>query len=177
MLSKCLYGDDIFAWFQGGSEIGPRALGHRSIIAGPHKRENLTRINLLIKNRELFRPLAPSVADELFDKIFDTNSKDLTEFMLRTIEIRQEMRSKISAVCHIDNTTRPQCLRKEDNPEFYSLLMNFYNTYKIPCLINTSFNGRGQPIIETPEQAIDFLKNNDELEGLIFNAKYIIFKK
>ena len=173
MIEKGLIG----AWFQGGSEIGPRALGHRSIIANPKYRNNLNTINTTIKHRENWRPLAPSIPEELFYEVFDTNSKDLTEFMLRTITIKPEWRKKLIAVCHIDNTTRPQTVSKNDNPEFYELIMQNYNLTGIPAIINTSFNGRGEPIIETPQQAMNFMERTPNLSFVVFNAKYIITRK
>ena len=172
-----LKNNKIIAWFQGGSEIGPRALGHRSILANPANRDNLLIINNYIKHRENWRPLAPVVPAELFDIIFEVSSYDLTEFMLRTIKIRDEWQKKLPAICHIDYTTRPQRLEKEQNPELYNLLMEFYKKTGIPCLINTSFNDKNEPIIETPEQAINFINKTDKLSSIIFNAKYQINKK
>lgn len=176
-VASLIKGNKIIGWFQGGSEIGPRALGHRSIIANPSTRNNLNIINNTIKHRENWRPLAPTVPDELFDKIFDTNSKDLTEFMLRTLIIRPELRKKLTAVCHIDNTTRPQCLQRDINPELYDLIMKFYKISGVPCIINTSFNGKGEPIIETPQEAINFLERTPNMDYVIFNTKYIIKRK
>lgn len=173
-ITQNLKNNKIIAWFQGGSEIGPRALGHRSILANPENHNNLLVINNYIKQRENWRPLAPIVPSELFDLIFDVSSYDLTEFMLRTIKIRDEWQKKLSAVCHIDGTTRPQRLEREQNPELYNLIINFYKETGIPCLINTSFNGRNEPIIETPEQAIKFLKKKKYLDYVIFNSKYVV---
>ena len=173
-ITQNLKNNKIIAWFQGGSEIGPRALGHRSILANPENHNNLLVINNYIKQRENWRPLAPIVPAELFDLIFDVSSYDLTEFMLRTIKIRDEWQKKLSAVCHIDGTTRPQRLEREQNPELYNLIINFYKETGIPCLINTSFNGRNEPIIETPEQAIKFLKKKKYLDYVIFNSKYVV---
>ena len=166
--------DNMVAWFQGGSELGPRALGHRSLLGNPSNRSNLFKINDTIKYRENWRPLAPSIPIELFKQVMDTDTLDLTEFMLRTIKIRPEWRKKLIAVCHIDNTTRPQSVEKEQNPEFHSLLMNFYKKTGVPGLINTSFNGRGEPIIETPEQAVAFMDRTPNLKAIVFNAKYVL---
>ena len=166
-----LIDEKIIAWFQDGSEIGPRALGHRSILANPSERENLNTINNYIKMRENWRPLAPIIPSELFDMIFDVKSYDLTEFMLRTIPIKPEWQKKLCAVCHIDNTTRPQRLVREVNPELYDLIMAFYKKTGIPCLINTSFNGKGEPIIEKPEEAIAFLNKTKALT-MIDKSKY-----
>ena len=176
-VASLIKGNKIIGWFQGGSEIGPRALGHRSIIANPSNRNNLNIINNTVKHRENWRPLAPTIPNELFDMVFDTSNKDLTEFMLRTLTIKSEWRKKLTAVCHIDNTTRPQCLHKDINPEFYDLIMKFYQMSGVPCVINTSFNGKGEPIIETPEQAISFLEKTPNMDYVIFNAKYIVKRK
>lgn len=173
-LARDLKNGKIYAWFQGGSELGPRALGHRSLIADPSKRENLFILNDELKHRENWRPLAPSIPEELFDKVFDTPSHQLCEFMLRTLIIKPEYRKKLIAVCHIDNSTRPQCLEREQNPEYYDFMMEFYKISGVPGIINTSFNDRGQPIIETPETAIKFLKEHPYLDGIIFNAKYVV---
>ena len=167
----------IIAWFQNGSEIGPRALGHRSILANPTDRENLLIINNNIKNRETWRPFAPIVPAELFDLIFDVKSYDLTEFMLRTIPIKEDWKSKLSAICHIDGTTRPQRLEKEQNPELYSLIIKFYQETDIPCLLNTSFNGKNEPIIETPQEAVNFFNITESLNSVIFNCKYVLTKE
>ena len=172
-----LYRDKIIGWFQDGSELGPRALGHRSILANPSERNNLNTINNYIKMRENWRPLAPVVPAELFDLIFDVKNYDLTEFMLRTIPIKKEWQKKLCAVCHIDGTTRPQRLVREVNPELYDLIMEFYKQTGIPCLINTSFNGKNEPIIETPSEAISFLERTDKLDYIIFNTKYTVSKK
>lgn len=174
---SALKNNKIIAWFQDGSEIGPRALGHRSILGNPANRKTLDIINNELKHRENWRPLAPIVPDITFDLIFDVQSYDLTEFMLRTLKIREEFQRKIPAVCHVDGTTRPQRLTKIQNPELYSLLISFYNNTKIPCLINTSFNDKNQPIIETPEQALEFLDVHPHLDFIVFNAKYIITRK
>ena len=174
IIIKALREGKIFAWFQGNSEIGPRALGHRSLIADPSNRDNLFILNDHIKYRENWRPLAPIIPDFMFEKVFGTSNHQLCEFMLRTLIIKPEYRKKLIAVCHIDNSTRPQYLEEVYNPELYNLVKSFYNKTGVPGLINTSFNGKGQPIIETPEQAIDFLKKNKYLDGVIFNAKYIV---
>lgn len=174
---KYLENGMIGAWFQGGSEIGPRALGHRSIIASPKFRDNLNIINNTIKHRENWRPLAPTIPHELFYEVFDTNSEDLSEFMLRTITIKPEWRKKMIAVCHVDNTTRPQSLKKEDNPEFHEFISLHYKYTGIPCVINTSFNGKGEPIIETPKEAMNFFDKTQNLDFIVFNAKYLIIRK
>jgi len=166
----------IIGWFQGGAEFGPRALGHRSILSNPNSIDMLYKMNN-IKGRATWRPLAPVVADELFDLIFDTDNYDLTEFMLRAMPIKESMKKLIVAVCHIDGTTRPQRLTKQANPELHSLLMNFYRKTGVPCLINTSFNSSEEPIIETPEQALVFLNTHDAMDSIIFNCRYEVKRR
>ena len=121
--------------------------------------------------------LGESSIDELFDILFDVKSKDLTQFMLRSIPIREKWRSRIPAVCHVDGTTRPQRLERDINPEYYDMIMEFYKLTELPCVINTSFNGPGEPIIENPKEALDFLDKTPELYGIVFNGKYLCRKR
>lgn len=176
-IAKLLSENKILAWFQDRSEYGPRALGHRSLIGNPGNRENFNILNNKIKQRENWRPLAPSIPDELFDILFDVKSKDLTQFMLRSIPIKEKWRSRIPAVCHVDGTTRPQRLEREINPEYYDMIMEFYKITGLPCIINTSFNGPGEPIIENPKEALNFLDKTPDLYGIIFNGKYLVREK
>ena len=81
------------------------------------------------------------------------------------------------AVCHVDNTTRPQSLKKEDNPEFHEFVSLHYKYTGIPCVINTSFNGKGEPIIETPKEAMNFFDRTENLDFIVFNAKHIVTRK
>lgn len=166
----------ILGWFQNNAELGPRALGHRSIIANPSIRENLNVINYNIKHRDMFRPLAPIVLDSKFYDVFDTTSSDLCNYMLRTLTIRKEYRKKLAAVCHIDNTTRPQILSISDNNKLYSLIEQFYNKTGIPAIINTSFNDKDIPIVESLNDAIDMLLSSAYMSYVIFDGKIKIAK-
>lgn len=176
-IASLLRKNKILGWFQGKSEIGFRALGHRSIIGNPSNRNNFYKINNDIKHREEWRPLAPSIPEELFDIIFETNNTDLTQFMLRSIPIKEEWRCKLAAVCHVDGTTRPHLVEREVNLKYYDLIMEFYEQSGIPCIINTSMNGPGQPIIETLDEAISFLLNNESLDGLVIDGEYLVTRK
>lgn len=159
--------DKIVAWFQRGFEFGPRALGARSILANPAKREMLNRVNRA-KNRELWRPLSPIVLDTYYEDVFeDDNKHNLSKFMLKTCKIRKSWLQQIPAVVHIDGTSRPQYLNKENNEKLYSVLEEFFNSTKIPLLINTSFNTKRQPIVNTPIEAITSLENNFYIDALI----------
>ena len=165
----------VIAWYQGRSEAGPRALGHRSLLASPTNRETLDFINKEIKGREAFRPLAPIVLDKYYLDIFDDpNPENLTPFMLKNVVIKEEWRHKIPAICHIDNTARPQYLKREINPELYDLIEAFYEETGIPLLINTSLNGKGEPIVETFENLMRFLEYHEKVVYAVIDAKKII---
>ena len=172
---KDLIDNKVMAWFQGRSEAGPRALGHRTLLASPCMRETLDFINKQIKGREPFRPLAPIVLDKYYLDIFDDpNPENLTPFMLKNVVIKEGWRHKIPAVCHIDNTARPQYLKREVNPELYDLIEAFYEKTGIPLLINTSLNGKGEPIVETFEDLMRFLEYHNKVFYAIIDAKKII---
>ena len=148
--------NNIIIWFDGESEFGPRALGHRSFLANPALNKTFWDLSVKIKGRESYRPLAPITTDELYDDIFeDPNPENLTQFMLKTVKIKDKWLNKIPAVVHVDKTARPQRLKKDINPVLYSLITNWNKKTGIPCLINTSLNLKGQPIVET----FDDLKN------------------
>lgn len=162
----------VIGWFQGGSEIGPRALGNRSIIASPINAWMTGHINSDIKGREWYRPFAPAVLFEHQDKVFE--SAVYSPYMLVTTTVKEEWRSKIPAVTHIDNSARHQSVTKENNPKFYQLIESFYNQTDVPVLLNTSFNGPKEPMVESPEDAIKtFLERN--LDILVIN-NFIIKK-
>ena len=165
----------VIAWYQGRSEAGPRALGHRSLLASPTNRETLDFINKEIKGREAFRPLAPIVLDKYYLDVFDDpNPENLTPFMLKNVVIKEEWRHKIPAICHIDNTARPQYLKREINPELYDLIEAFYEETGIPLLINTSLNGKGEPIVETFENLMRFLEYHEKVAYAVIDAKKTI---
>ena len=160
----------IIGWFQNNAELGPRALGHRSIIANPSIRENLTIINRDIKHRDMFRPLAPIILASKFKDVFDTNNYDLCNYMLRTLTIQKEFQNKLCAVCHIDNTTRPQILFRKDNTILYELIELIYNKKSIPGIISTSFNDKDVPIVETLDDAIQMLLKTDAISYVVFEG-------
>jgi carbamoyltransferase len=152
----------VIGWFQGGSEIGPRALGNRSILASPINKWMTGHINSDIKRREWYRPFAPAVLFEHQRHIFESDV--YSPHMLVTTSVKEEWRDKIPAVTHIDNSARHQSVTKENNPKFYSLIKSFYDKTSVPVLLNTSFNGPSEPIVETPMDAINtFLDTNLDL--------------
>lgn len=151
-ISYWLTQNRVVGWFQGGCEIGPRALGNRSILASPINGWMTGYINSDIKKREWYRPFAPAVMFEHQHTIFE--SCVYSPYMLVTTTVKEEWRNKIPAVTHIDNSARHQSVTQESNPRFYKLIQSFYNKTGVPVLLNTSFNGPSEPIVETPQNAI-----------------------
>lgn len=160
----------VVGWHQGRMEFGPRALGARSILGHPAAAGMQTTLNLKIKNRESFRPFAPAVLAEHCAAWFELTSS--SPYMLIVAKVRAEhcflpataqaadglarlkqQRSRIQAVTHVDYTARIQTVDGKHNPKFYQLLQHFYQLTAIPVLINTSFNVRGEPIVESPADA------------------------
>ncbi|HEV2903434.1 MAG TPA: carbamoyltransferase N-terminal domain-containing protein [Pyrinomonadaceae bacterium] len=139
----------IVGWMDGALEFGPRALGHRSILAAPHAIEMRDRINREIKFREEFRPFAPVVPVEAADKYFELppGGLRLARFMSGVFPVRPEWRSQLQAVTHIDGTARLQALERAMAPRLYSLLEAYGRRTGIPILLNTSFNLAGEPIV------------------------------
>jgi len=148
----------IIAWFQEGSEIGPRALGHRSIIVDPRKKWMKDYLNKRVKKRESFRPFAPAILEERIDEYFENAHR--SPFMLEVFPIKKSMQKCIPAVVHADGTGRIQTVGR-DNVEFYRLIKAFDKITGVPVILNTSFNVNKMPIVETPEDAIDcYLQTN-----------------
>lgn len=140
----------VVGWFQGRAEVGPRALGSRSILGDPRRRDNLVRINS-IKSREMWRPLAPSVLSERWHDYFVGTPNP---FMIQAATVKHEVRSSVPAVVHIDGSARPQSVGFE-HPRYRDAIEAFDSITGVPLLLNTSFNGAGAPIVNTPEEAID----------------------
>lgn len=143
----------IFGWYQGGCEYGPRALGNRSILADPRKPETKDIVNKRVKHRQSFRPFAPVVLAERSAEIFE--GEEESPFMLLAKNVLPEWKDKIPAIVHVDGTARVQTIRENQNPKLYRLLKEFEKLTGVPVLLNTSFNVRGEPIVETPEDAIN----------------------
>lgn len=150
----------IIGWFQGRMEFGPRALGNRSILANPNKKEMKDILNERVKHRESFRPFAPSVLEEYAKEYFKIDNKNTRwPFMLFVFPVRKNKQSIIPAVTHVDGTARIQTVSKENNSLYYDLIKEFYKIKKIPVVLNTSFNVRGEPIVMSPKDALEtFLK-------------------
>ena len=142
----------VIGWFQGRMEWGPRALGNRSILGDPRRKNMKDILNLKIKRRESFRPFAPSILSEHISDWFE--QKDEVPFMMQVYQILKDKRQKIPAVAHVDGSGRLQTVNKKNNPRYYSLINEFYNITNIPIVLNTSFN-ENEPIVCKPEEALD----------------------
>lgn len=150
----------LICWFQGRLEWGPRALGSRSLLADPRRGEMKDIINEKVKQREPFRPFAPSILTEKADEYFEHYYN--SPFMLFTFPVKKDLADKIPAVVHVDKTARPQAVSKETNPRYWSLINEFYKITGIPLILNTSFNVQ-EPIVCTPQEAINtFLKTKTD---------------
>lgn len=163
----------IIGWFQGRSELGPRALGNRSILCKPSPRGMKAKVNV-IKIREQFRPFAGSILQEYVHEYFDVpETKYYSPFMNYCFNVKRSKRKELAAIVHADDTCRIQTVSKNDGL-YYKLISEFYKLSKVPCVLDTSFNLKGEPIVETPEQAIqDFLKTKIDL---IFIGKFKVKK-
>jgi carbamoyltransferase len=151
--ARLLAQGNVFGWFQGRSEFGPRALGNRSIIADPRAAEMKDKLNKRVKHRQAFRPFAPVVVAERAGEIFEGNEE--SPFMLLAKQVRPAWKDKIPAVVHVDGSARVQTVRERQNPRLYRLLREFEAITGVPVLVNTSFNVKGEPIVETPRDALD----------------------
>ena len=150
--AKVLADGKVVGWFQGRSEFGPRALGNRSILADPRTAEMNDILNKRVKFRQAFRPFAPIVLFERASEIFEGDED--SPYMLLAKRVRPEWIDKIPGIVHVDGTARVQTVRRETNEALYNLLKEFDAITGVPVLINTSFNVKGEPIVETPEDAM-----------------------
>ncbi|MBB3096855.1 carbamoyltransferase [Actinoplanes campanulatus] len=142
----------IVAWYQGRSEYGPRALGHRSLLAHPGDRDTQTRMND-VKGREQFRPIAPMVRAERFHDIFEGVYP--SPYMLFVHRVRPDWRDRIPAVTHVDGTARVQTVHVDDEPVVASMLTEFERLTGLPVVVNTSLNTAGRPMVDTPREALE----------------------
>ena len=152
-MAELLVQRKVVALYHGGSEFGPRALGHRSILADPRSDAMRDWINARVKDRELFRPLAPIVLLEHAERFFDMRRP--SPFMQFAAPVRPEAARRIPAVTHVDGTARLQTVGPGDDPYLRAVLQAFHARSGVPVLLNTSFNRREEPIVETPAQAVE----------------------
>lgn len=151
--AELLEGENVIGWFQGRMEFGPRSLGSRSIIADARNPHNWKKVNLKIKFRESFRPFAPTILEERTKDYFDLDRA--SPFMLFVADTAPEKRKEIPAVTHVDGSARIQTINRSQNALYYDLLKAFEARTGCSVIINTSFNVRGEPIVESPEDALN----------------------
>ena len=152
-VASLLEGENVIGWFQGRMEFGPRSLGSRSIIADARNPLNWQKVNLKIKFRESFRPFAPTVLEERTADYFDLDRE--SPYMLLVADVHENRRKEIPAVTHVDGSARIQTIRSDQHPKYYALLKAFERRTGCGVIINTSFNVRGEPIVESPRDALN----------------------
>ena len=182
---------NVIGWFQGRSEFGPRALGNRSILADPRNPEMQKKLNLKIKYREGFRPFAPSVLEEDYSEFFE--GETVSPYMLMVKKIQEKIklnvpqgywklnyweklytnRSKLQSITHVDFSARIQTVSKKTNPKYWGLINEFKKITNVGVLVNTSFNVRGEPIVNSPEDAFKCFMNTEMDVLVIENFLYI----
>lgn len=151
--AKHLANGELVGWFQGKMEMGPRALGNRSILADPRSIVSRDKVNKNVKHREEWRPFSPSLKEDAIDEYLVNATS--SPFMIKTYDVKEKKQDEIPAVLHPgDSTTRPQTVNKEQNPRYYNLLSAFEDRTGVPVLLNTSFNDHAEPIINKPIEAI-----------------------
>lgn len=143
---------NVVGWFQGRMEMGPRALGSRSILADPRAADMKDILNARVKHREGFRPFAPAVPEELASQWFEVDRP--SPYMLFVVPVRPQKRTLVPAITHVDGTARLQTVSRTSNPLFYDLLHRYGQETGVPVILNTSFNVMGEPIVCTPEDAV-----------------------
>jgi carbamoyltransferase len=152
-VAKLLAENRIIGVYSGKMEFGPRALGNRSILADPRKAENKDLVNNKIKFRESFRPFAPSILEEIADDFFEMYGMK-SPYMILTLKTKEDKKKIIPAVVHVDGTARVQTVNKKQNEKYWDIINEFYKLTGVPVVLNTSFNRAGEPIVNTPEEAI-----------------------
>lgn len=172
--AKALNEGKVIGWFQGKCELGPRALGNRSILCKPSPRNMKTKVNE-VKIREQFRPFAGSILQEHVHEYFNVPEKNYySPFMNYCFTVKEEKRRELAAIVHNDNTCRIQTVSESDGL-YYTLLKEFNKLSGIPCVLDTSYNLKGEPIVENPEQAVkDFVKTGLDI---LFIGSFAIYKK
>ncbi len=156
--AQLLADDLVVGWFQGRMEFGPRALGNRSILGNPCNPAMQDILNERIKKREPFRPFAPAVLAEHADEYFEL--LDSSPFMLLAPRVREAWRERLPSITHVDGTARVQAVDKDTNPRFWGLIERFGRLRGVPMVVNTSFNQRGEPIVCTPEDALECFRRS-----------------
>jgi carbamoyltransferase len=171
-IAKILSNNEIVSCFHGKMEFGERALGNRSILADPRNKEIKDKINSIIKYRENFRPFAPIVLFEKASIYFDVPKDFECKHMEKVVQVKQEYQDMLGAVTHVDGSGRVQTVKKEDNEFLHSIIVEFEKKTGLPILLNTSFNVNGEPIVLSPNDALNTFFNSG-LEHLFLENFYV----
>jgi carbamoyltransferase len=173
--AKLLSEKTVIGWFQGRAEYGPRALGNRSILANPGFADIKDIINTRVKHREPFRPFAPVVLESEAERVFEMGKKASSPYMTFVFPVRPEFRDVIPGATHVDGTSRVQTVTAESNPKLAELLSHFTELTGVPCLVNTSFNVAGEPIVCSPTDALGCFLHT-EIDYLVL-GRFLVVKK
>jgi carbamoyltransferase len=173
--ARCIAEGEVIAWYRGRMEFGPRALGNRSILSDPSRPDMRDRVNAMVKLREAFRPFAPAVTLEQAYRWFDVPRGAEFPYMIANVQVRNAYRAELPAVTHVDGSARIQTVSAVDNPDFHTLLRAVGRLTGRELVLNTSFNVKGQPIVNTPQEAVEtFLNTGIEalfLEGWLVRKR------
>lgn len=173
-VSRRIEGREIVGWFQGRAELGPRALGNRSILARPDDEAVATRLSRAVKERSAFRPYALSMAIEDADALLDLDPARRPDlrWMQYAVRVRPELRARVACGLHVDGTTRAQVCGPDDNPTFHALLRAYGRRAGLAALLNTSFNASGYPIVATTLEALAMFARTD-MDALVINRSLV----
>lgn len=171
-IAEILAAGNIVSFFNGRMEFGDRALGCRSIIGDPRDASMKDKINSVIKYREAYRPFAPSILAERVEEFFDVEEGFRCDYMEKVVPFREEKKSLVPAVVHFDGSGRVQTVDKETNPDYYEVISEFEKITGVPIVLNTSFNINGEPVVLTPDDALNTLFNSG-LEHLFLSRFYV----
>jgi predicted NodU family carbamoyl transferase len=167
-VAQALADGNIVGWARGRGEIGQRALGTRSIIADPRERRSLERLNVL-KGREMWRPVAPSILGEHIGEVMAGRVGHPSRFMLAAGAVRADMRQRVPAVTHVDGSARPQLVDRATNPAYWAQIDAFRQLTGVPLVVNTSFNLAGEPIVNTPAEAVSTYVRGPGMDLLVLD--------
>tara|TARA_B100001540_G_scaffold316013_1_gene344756 strand:- start:1408 stop:3114 length:1707 start_codon:yes stop_codon:yes gene_type:complete len=173
-IAELIANGNVVAFSNGKMEFGERALGNRSILGDPRDKEIKNKINSIIKYRENYRPFAPAVLYEKAQKYFDVSENFECNYMEKVVPVKDKYRKELPGITHVDGSGRIQTVSKSDNPMFYSIIEEFEKITGYPVVLNTSFNINGEPIVLTPDDAINTFFNSG-LDFLVIN-NYLIQK-
>ena len=171
-VAELLAKGNIVSFFNGRMEFGDRALGCRSILGDPRDASMKDKINAVIKYREAYRPFAPSILSDRVEEFFDVEKGFTCDYMEKVVPFREEKKSLVPAVVHFDGSGRVQTVQKGTNPDYYNIIAEFEKLSGVPIVLNTSFNINGEPVVLTPDDALNTLFNSG-LEHLFLSDYYI----